>query len=414
MGKWDRRFYARPRRRYYQDYQWSPPRDEPCPDPETEAWQDNVPMWEKKFCYLVGRMPWKKVLSTKNFMNCHNNSNVLSWDDSAGEEAFVTAKKRFWEEINGLSSETQLPNPDMYIDEIDWNPSIDPDLAREIDKAYFNADDKYYLPSATKSKNNCGLAVDVDDCWEHGRVQSCTENKKASGWGGQWDNSVDGASKSNKDIDPWESHHIHDNGAVKDKATGWNHWDNSVNHTRKLNTDNDPWENHCTQGNEFKKDNTWGGEWNKTWDLQPNKYPEMSKDWSADCNSWRKGGSGWQDRGASSRSWNQQTVEVSNASYRNNNFRNRPQDYGSHRGSRMANGRNNQWGQKPRDKYNWGPKDSINIHRGQGQFNAGCRKRGPDHYVANCKGPRLQGDGQPSNYQNGSTDQRGSFGGRWS
>ncbi|XP_021774386.1 uncharacterized protein LOC110738333 isoform X1 [Chenopodium quinoa] len=411
MGKWDRRYYARPRRRYYQDYQWSPPRDEPCPDPETEVWQDNVPMWEKKFCYMVGRMPWKKVLSTKNFMNLLGNSNVLSWDDSAGEEAFNTAKRCFWEDMNGLSCENELPNPDMYIDEIDWNPYIDPALIREADKAYFNPDDKYYLPSSTRSQEHSGWPVDVDDRCEHAYVQSCTEKNKGSGWG-QWDNSGNGASTSNKDDDPWVSRDIHDNGAVKDKATGWNQWDNSVSHTSKLNTDNDPWENHCSRGNEVVTNTTWGGEWNKPPGLQPNTHPDMSNNWGANGNSWRKESSGWQDRAASSWSRNQETGKVTYSSYWSDRNRERPQEYSSYRGNRMQNGRSNQWGQKPRDKYNWGPKDSINIHRGQGQLNAGCRKReGPDYYVANNKGPKLQGDGQPSYHWNGSNNKRGSFGG---
>ncbi|KNA09700.1 hypothetical protein SOVF_151180 isoform A [Spinacia oleracea] len=407
MGKWDRRNYARPRRRYYQDYQWSPPRDEPCPDPETEVWQDNVPMWEKKFCYLVGRMPWKKVLSTKNFMNCHSNSNVLSWDDSAGEEAFNIAKTRFWEETNGLSCETQLPNPDMYIDEINWNPYIDPDIAKELDKAYFNPDDKYHLPYTNRSKGgNCERAADVDDHREHGYVQK----NKASGWG-QWDSSDNGASKSNKDDDPWDCHHIHNDGAVKDKATGWNQLDNSVNHTSKLKSDKeDPWENHCSRGNEVVKDNTCGGEWGIPPDLRPNKYTEMSSNLHADGNAWRKESSGWQDCGASSRSWKQETEEVHSTSYWSNSNRNRPQEY---RGSRMPNGRSSQWGQKPRDKYNWGPKDSINIHRGQGHVTSGCRKReGPDHYVANHKGPRLQRDDQPSVYWNEGNNRRFNFQGQ--
>ncbi|CAO2816201.1 unnamed protein product [Amaranthus hypochondriacus] len=390
MGKWNRRNYARPRRRYYQDYQWSPPRDEPCPDPETEVWQDNVPMWEKKFCYLVGRIPWKKVLATKNFMNCH--SNVLNWDDSAGKEAFVISKKRFWEEFNGLPSDTQLPNPDMYIDEIDWNPCIDPELARECDKEFFNPDDKYLLPSS-RCKATCGSPD--DDPWENGNEQSClTEKNKGTGWG-QWDKPANESSRVSKDEDPWETNKISEYGAAKNNNTGWNKWDDSV--------DNDPWENHQKQNIVAVNDSSWRGEWNVSWDA--------------------KEGSGWKDRRASSSAWNQETRDApctsywhenhrnkssywqenhrNRSSYWHDNHRNKPQEFGSHRGSKMTNGRGNQSGQKPRDKYNWGPKDSINIHRGQGQFSTGCRKRdGPDYYVANNKGPRLYENGQPSYHWN--------------
>lgn len=374
----------------------------------SEVWQDNVPMWEKKFCYVVGRMPWKKVLSTKNFMSGHNI--VLNWDDLAGKEAFHTAKKRFWDEINGIPCETQLPNPDMYIDEIDWNPYIDPNLAKELDRAFFNPDDKYYLPSASRSKDNCGWPDDATDPWEYGRVRSCTEKNKAPGWG-QWDNSVNATSKSNKD-DPWESCIVNENGAVTDKAIGWNQWDNSGNHTSKPSTDFNPWENHCIQGNEDIKDNTWRGERNTSWGLQPNTYSDMSKNGSANANSWRNESSGWKDCGASSRSWNQETGRVPFTSYWSTSNKNKREEYSSYRGSRMPNGRSNQWGHKPRDRSNWGPKDSVNIHRGQGQFNAGCRKReGPDHYVANHKGPRLQGDDQPY-FWNGGNDKRPSYAGQ--
>lgn len=44
---------------------------------------------------------------------------MLAWDDSAGKEAFDNAKARFWAEINNLPSEIPLPDPNMYIQEVD-------------------------------------------------------------------------------------------------------------------------------------------------------------------------------------------------------------------------------------------------------------------------------------------------------
>ncbi|KAJ0083879.1 hypothetical protein Patl1_29510 [Pistacia atlantica] len=57
----------------------------------------NVPAWEQKF------------------------DHILEWNDSAAEEAFRKAKLRYWSEINGEPCQIPLPNPDMYIDKIDWN-----------------------------------------------------------------------------------------------------------------------------------------------------------------------------------------------------------------------------------------------------------------------------------------------------
>ncbi|KAL9233799.1 hypothetical protein vseg_008748 [Gypsophila vaccaria] len=366
MGKWDRRNYARPRRRYYRDYNWSPPRDGPCPDPEFEVWQDNVPMWEKKFCYLVGRMPWKKVLSTKNFMHCHNN--VLTWDDSAGEEAFINAKTRFWNEFNGLPSESQPPNPDMYIEEINWNPYIDPDLTRELDRVYFNPDDKYHLPSTSSPKENDGSHEDNDNPWERG----CSRSR-----------------------------------AVQEKPLEWNHHDDCVDDMNKLIKKNNPWESHNTKEAEIK-DNSWGGAWNNS------DRNDTSSKWKPESSGWKSEGTGWHDRRSYSRNWNQNSRDSFKSGNQNNNYR--AQEFGSHVQSRGFNGRSNQWGQQWSGNNNSEVRGSGNVYRGRGRYTSGCRKReGSDHHGANFKGPRIQGsDYQSPRFWNAENNKRVSFGGRWS
>ncbi|KAF8395775.1 hypothetical protein HHK36_019726 [Tetracentron sinense] len=92
----------------------------------------SVPYWEKQFCCVVCSIPWEKLLETKKTMSYHEN--VVQWNDSAGEEAFHKAKNRFWAEINGLPCGISLPDPDIYIDEIDWNSNINPDLLLDLDK----------------------------------------------------------------------------------------------------------------------------------------------------------------------------------------------------------------------------------------------------------------------------------------
>ncbi|XP_022153948.1 uncharacterized protein LOC111021336 isoform X2 [Momordica charantia] len=59
---------------------------------------------------------------------------VVKWNDSAGEEAFHNAKSRFWAKINGLPCDISMPDPNIYIDEIDWNCSVDPDLLLDLER----------------------------------------------------------------------------------------------------------------------------------------------------------------------------------------------------------------------------------------------------------------------------------------
>lgn len=91
-----------------------------------------MPAWEKKFCSSVGSVPWSKLLEAKRFMHLHNN--IIQWNDSAGEKAFSNAKKRFYAEINGLPCDISLPDPDKYIDEVDWNSVIDPKLLSDLER----------------------------------------------------------------------------------------------------------------------------------------------------------------------------------------------------------------------------------------------------------------------------------------
>ncbi|KVH94761.1 uncharacterized protein LOC112518392 [Cynara cardunculus var. scolymus] len=94
-------------------------------------WQQNLPSWEKRFVTSVGSLSWKKFLEAKEFTHLYDN--ILKWDDSAGEEAFRNAKDRFYAKIHGLPCDIQLPKPDSFIDEVDWNSEIDQDLILELE-----------------------------------------------------------------------------------------------------------------------------------------------------------------------------------------------------------------------------------------------------------------------------------------
>ncbi|KAF4373649.1 hypothetical protein F8388_025343 [Cannabis sativa] len=103
-------------------------------------WQPTVPKWEKDFCAKVGLVSWRKILETKKYIHLYDK--VMEWNDSACEEAFKQAKKKFWAKINGFESEIVLPGPDIYIDEVDWDAEIDPELYLDLERQPEQSDDE--------------------------------------------------------------------------------------------------------------------------------------------------------------------------------------------------------------------------------------------------------------------------------
>ncbi|CAL0310098.1 unnamed protein product [Lupinus luteus] len=100
--------------------------------PPLDNCHSTVPPWEKKFCAKVGDVPWGRLLESQRYMYLHEN--VVNWDDSAGKEAFHDAKNRFWADMNGLDCNISLPNPDIYIDDVDWNSSVEPELLLDLER----------------------------------------------------------------------------------------------------------------------------------------------------------------------------------------------------------------------------------------------------------------------------------------
>ncbi|ERN05126.1 hypothetical protein AMTRI_Chr01g131270 [Amborella trichopoda] len=90
--------------------------------PPPGFWKPTVPSWEKEFCTSVCCIPWPKLCETKKVMGMY--ANIVQWNDSAGEEAFHNAKQRFWAMINGIRCDIALPDPDIYIDKVDWNSKV--------------------------------------------------------------------------------------------------------------------------------------------------------------------------------------------------------------------------------------------------------------------------------------------------
>ncbi|KAM0981265.1 hypothetical protein ACFX2A_014619 [Malus domestica] len=110
------------------------------PQHHQDSWQLGVPYWEKQFCLIVGSVPWRKVVETNKYMYLYES--IVQWNDSANLETFNNEKYRFWAAINGVPCNISLPDPDIYIDDIDWNSSIDPELILDLEREPEPTDDE--------------------------------------------------------------------------------------------------------------------------------------------------------------------------------------------------------------------------------------------------------------------------------
>ncbi|KAL1201500.1 hypothetical protein V5N11_002701 [Cardamine amara subsp. amara] len=92
----------------------------------------SVPAWEKDFCAVIGSVPWWKLVERKRYIHIYDR--VIEWDDSAVADAFKNAKSRFWAEINGFTCDLPLPDPDVYIDDVDWDAEVDTELMLDLER----------------------------------------------------------------------------------------------------------------------------------------------------------------------------------------------------------------------------------------------------------------------------------------
>jgi hypothetical protein len=93
----------------------------------------SVPLWEKKFCTDACAIPWGKLCETKRLMSLYKS--VVEWDDSGALEAFEDAKARFCAEYHGQACDIPLPDPDLYIDIINHDERIDPELVVDLERS---------------------------------------------------------------------------------------------------------------------------------------------------------------------------------------------------------------------------------------------------------------------------------------
>ncbi|GMI84940.1 hypothetical protein HRI_002163300 [Hibiscus trionum] len=231
--------------------------------PSLATWQPTVPSWEKKFCNLVGSVPWRRLLETKRFMHLYDN--IINWNDLAVEEAFHNAKNRFWAEINGLPCDIRLPDPDSYIDKIDWDSEIDPELLLDLEREPKVPDEK------DKSENVVIL----------GNSLLLNQSFACGGWGdAEWGAVKESNTSSNWKKKDYNNYWEHNNGNTKDSGYE-NCWNNSWELNQRENSYNG-WDNNEASNVDYKRSGDWG-----TWDVTRGKREDAVKESNTSSN-WKK------------------------------------------------------------------------------------------------------------------------------
>ncbi|CAH9127596.1 unnamed protein product [Cuscuta epithymum] len=266
--------------------------------PQGINWQQTVPSWEKAFCKTIGSLDWATILEMKKFAFLFDN--VVKWDCSAGEVAFKNAKKRFWSESHGTQCDIPLPDPDLYIDEIDWDCMVDSDLLLDLEccRSVDPAPDKIHdpviifgdalVPGEAYTAPGWGEEEDQfhkdtndfswnnEDQWESGWMKS--ESRKESGWGnsGGWGLEVEGQSGWGGD---WNADYPKDRGGWG--RTDWKYndedpWESGWKKTENMKESG--WGNSGEWGLEVEGQSGWGGDWTNSGDWNAD-YPKDSGGW---------------------------------------------------------------------------------------------------------------------------------------
>lgn len=304
MGKWNNHRW-RPRNNHrYESLDFSLPHQ--YHSLTSDDWKGNAPLWEKEFCLKVGSLPWKRILVAKKYMHCHDG--VVKWNDSGSEEAFNNAKKRFRAGIDGLPCDIPSPDPNMYVDEIDWNPDIDPELIVELEKEYFNPDEGEKI----KKIKTIEQITHCYNPWQHS-IFKATEAamKDVAQSRNPWDDLTGKESnkkKNNAVENPWEQNQIHVKGEAtndnawlssNDKPWGWNQ-KGQDERLRSNNVDSQcGWQNHgsakeaawCSSGNKYRVQNQMHND--RSWDWRQQRGQNNYREPLNYCTDSGVMGGGW-------------------------------------------------------------------------------------------------------------------------
>ncbi|XP_043723407.1 bifunctional endo-1,4-beta-xylanase XylA-like isoform X2 [Telopea speciosissima] len=283
--------------------------------PPSGPWHPTVPTWEKKFCTIVGSVPWRKILEAKKVMPFHEN--VLKWNDSAGRQAFDNAKSRFWAEIN-----EQEPLPFDKDDKEGKSTLV-------VDSLFLNQS----VPCSGWGDAEEDPVGNVDDSSEPG-LQVCVPNannadnpwERECDWG---NNTFENSTRGDPRDISWESNHReknnnnwenpeprnnaswgtwNENYRKRDGASQYMSWEREKDpvgtiddssepglqvSVHNANNADNPWERECDWGNNTLEDSTRGDPRGNSWE----------------SNQWEKNNNNWENpeprNNASWRTWNE-------------------------------------------------------------------------------------------------------------
>ncbi|KAI9075407.1 hypothetical protein K1719_042657 [Acacia pycnantha] len=286
MGKWrNRRFFRRQR-----SPRPPPPVFYDLQAPLPDFQQDGVPLWEKKFCTLIGLVPWQKIVDTKNLMSCH--TNVLNWNDSAAEEAFQNAKRLYWAKINSIPYEEESNDVGYKRRKVSANVENSQECdSTELDKASENEVLGWNQCEPGKHKNSpSNSEKNANNPWEHsvthenrGSTDNGWEGGRAKIWG--W-NQVSGHSDR-----------------LKDQDCRYNPWQNDNKGWGKAWDDNKEW------GKAWDGNKGCGKAWDNSWNRkQSNNSSNIERPWECKSNPHNRAptGRGWRNCEGNSPGWKQQ------------------------------------------------------------------------------------------------------------
>jgi hypothetical protein len=230
-----------------------------------------VPLWEKQFCASVGSVPWRKLIEDKRYMYMH--PKVVNWDDSAVKEAFDNAKNRYWAEINNIPWDIPLPDPNIYIDDVDSNASVDSELYLDVE---IEAEARPNIEEKGEAAVTLGSSLLLNQ-------SSSGLGLGPTGWGDEEDEKLTKPSEPNYAALGWESNQHENN-----ETNSWEQYHAPVEHAAKeygwQNGQNDSqgWNQRERYGgdlyNKYQGRNSGRGNWG-TWDGF-NRKKENNMSWS--------------------------------------------------------------------------------------------------------------------------------------
>ncbi|CAA7019259.1 unnamed protein product [Microthlaspi erraticum] len=332
MGKWNHRSHRSRNQRRRSPLRWYSDRHSSSSS-SAYGENDGIPVWEKRFCEVVGSVPWQKVVEASSFKSWYQ-GNVITWNDSACEETFHNEKKRFWSQFYGVGCDISLPDPDCFIGEVDWDTSIEPELIRDLERAYFAPPDEVNngLKRARRDNKNWSSGCDLVPIEETRMLKTDALGKKSDGWSLSDSSSTD-------HLRPWKgkpSCEANDTNEIQWKSKdgdSWEKsgWDRSGHQSKKAKgfesvsaeeCDN-PWEAKLSCREEIVKETTWGGCSGRGWEERGwgsgggwgNQVRER-KEWRDEgYNPWKADNVGLRDYGGNAGGW--QTDRVSDTRRRN-------------------------------------------------------------------------------------------------